>query len=51
MITLETILERSNLNKAWRQVRRNGGSAGVGGMTVEELPVYLQRTLLKWCES
>ena len=42
MVTLETILERGNLNRAWRQVKANGGSAGVDGMTVKELPDYLR---------
>ena len=42
MVTLETILERRNLNEAWRRVKANGGSAGVDGMTVGELPVYLR---------
>lgn len=42
MVTLETILERRNLNEAWRRVKANGGSAGVDGMTVAELPAYLR---------
>lgn len=42
MVTLETIQERRNLNEAWRRVKANGGSAGVDGMTVGELPVYLR---------
>ena len=42
MVTLETILERRNLNEAWRRFKANGGSAGVDGMTVGELPTYLR---------
>ena len=42
MVTLETILERRNLNEAWRRVKANGGSAGADGMTVAELPAYLR---------
>ena len=33
---------RENLQAALRQVRRNHGSAGVDGRTVEELPAYLR---------
>ena len=33
---LEAILDRDNLNKAYKRVRRNHGAAGIDGMTVEE---------------
>ena len=33
---LEAILDRNNLNKAYLKVKKNGGSAGIDGMTVEE---------------
>lgn len=39
---LERILNRNNLNKAYLKVKRNGGSAGVDGMTVEEMLPYLK---------
>lgn len=39
---LEFILSSSNLNEAYRQVRRNKGSGGTDGMTTEELKEYLQ---------
>ena len=39
---LEKILERNNLNQAYLKVKRNGGSAGVDGMTVEEMLPYLK---------
>ena len=39
---LERILDRNNLNKAYLKVKRNGGSAGVDGMTVEEMLPYLK---------
>jgi len=39
---MECVLERENLLKALRQVRRNRGSPGVDGMTVEALPGYLK---------
>src|SRR5699024_716435 len=40
---LDQILDRDNLNKAYKQVKRNKGSAGVDGMTVEELGPYLMK--------
>jgi len=39
---LEEVLEPSNLRQAVRQVIRNGGSPGVDGMPVQELPEYLR---------
>ena len=41
MITLDTILERENLNRAWKQVKANKGSPGIDGMPVEDLHEYL----------
>ena len=34
MVTLEAILERNNLNRAYKQVKANRGGPGVDGMTV-----------------
>ena len=39
---LERALERSNMFRALRRVRRNHGSPGVDGMTVEMLPGHLR---------
>lgn len=39
---LERALERSNMQRALRRVRRNRGAPGVDGMTVEDLPGYLK---------
>ena len=39
---IERILDRNNLNKAYLRVKRNGGSAGIDGMTVEEMLPYLK---------
>ena len=39
---LERILDRNNLNQAYLKVKRNGGSAGIDGMTVEEMLPYLK---------
>lgn len=50
---LEQILDRENLNRAYKQVKRNKGSHGVDGMSVEHLLQYfkdngsaLQRSIL-----
>jgi group II intron reverse transcriptase/maturase len=39
---LEKILHRDNLNAAYKRVKRNGGAAGVDGMTVDEMLPYLR---------
>jgi len=39
---IEKVLNRKNLYKAYRQVVRNKGSAGVDGMNVTELLSYLE---------
>ena len=41
MVTLEAILERNNLNQAWKRVAANKGSAGVDGMEVQDLLPHL----------
>ena len=38
---LERILERQNLNEAYKRVKRNHGAGGVDGMSVGELGEYL----------
>jgi group II intron reverse transcriptase/maturase len=40
---IERIVERGNLMRALKRVRRNRGSPGVDGLTVDELPAYLKR--------
>ena len=40
---LEKVLNRENLNLAYKRVKKNGGSHGVDGMKVEELLPYLKR--------
>lgn len=40
---LEEVLSRSNLELALKRVRQNKGSAGIDGMTVDELPDHLKR--------
>lgn len=43
MVTLEVILERSNLNRAYKQVRANKRGQGVDGMTVGKLACICRR--------
>jgi RNA-directed DNA polymerase len=40
---MERVVERPNLLAALARVKANGGSPGVDGMTVEDLPGYLQQ--------
>jgi RNA-directed DNA polymerase len=39
---MERVVEKDNLLRALKQVKRNGGSPGTDGMTVEELGPYLK---------
>lgn len=39
---LNRVLERTNLVRALKQVRRNKGAPGIDGMTVDELPDFLR---------
>ncbi|HBC94702.1 MAG TPA: group II intron reverse transcriptase/maturase [Pelotomaculum sp.] len=39
---LERILDRNNLNRAYKQVKRNHGAPGIDGMTVEEALPWLR---------
>lgn len=40
---MERVLGRDNLRRAFRQVKRNKGSAGIDGMTVDELSAFVQQ--------
>jgi RNA-directed DNA polymerase len=40
---MEAVCERSNCKQALARVKRNKGSAGIDGMTVEQLPDYLKQ--------
>ena len=42
MELMERVVERGNLETAWRRVRKNKGSPGIDGMTVDELLPYLR---------
>ena len=39
---LAQVLDRTNLQRALKQVRRNQGAPGIDGMSVDELPEYLK---------
>jgi len=39
---LEAILDRDNLNRAYKRVKRNHGAAGIDGVTVEEALPWLK---------
>jgi RNA-directed DNA polymerase len=43
MKLMEQIIAPSNMREAYRRLKRNKGCAGVDGMTIEELPDYLQQ--------
>ena len=43
---LERVVERSNLQLAYKRVKANHGAAGVDGMSVEELHDYLCKNWL-----
>jgi group II intron reverse transcriptase/maturase len=40
---LEKVIDRNNLNLAYKRVKRNGGSHGVDGVAVDELLPYLKQ--------
>jgi RNA-directed DNA polymerase len=40
--SMEDVVERENLKTALAQVKRNKGAAGIDGMTVDDLPAYLE---------
>jgi hypothetical protein len=39
-VSVQYVVERDNILKAWQQVRANKGAAGVDSITIEEFPVY-----------
>lgn len=51
MVTLEAILERNNLNRAYKQVKANKGGPGVDGMTVDILFHYLRAHAVEIVEA
>jgi len=51
MELLEKILERENLNEAYKRVYANKGASGVDGVMVEELLDYLKTNKAELLES
>ena len=47
----EKILDRNNLNVAYKHVKRNKGAGGIDDMTVEELGPYLKENSIKLVEE
>ena len=39
---MEEVCDRGNLEKAWKRVRRNKGSPGIDGMTIDDAKDYLR---------
>jgi len=39
---LERIVERGNLNRAYKRVKKNNGAGGIDGMTADELLQYFK---------
>ena len=39
---LEQVIESENVRQAWKQVKRNGGAAGVDGRSIEETAEFLR---------
>ena len=48
---LEQILTRDNLNRAYKQVKRNKGAGGIDGMQVDELLPYLKENQKELVQS
>ena len=40
--SMEVVVERENLKEALARVKRNKGAAGIDGMSVDDLPIYLK---------
>ena len=48
---MERILDKDNLNRAYKRVKANKGAAGIDGMTVEEMLPYLKEHRQEWLDS
>ena len=48
---IEQVLDRDNLNRAWKQVKSNRGAPGVDQMTLEEFPEMVHKRWLSIRQS
>ena len=48
---LEQVIESENMRLAWKQVKRNGGVAGVDGRSIEETAEFLRYNWLELRQS
>lgn len=48
---MERILDRDNLNRAYKQVKRNHGAPGIDGMTVDAALPWLRETERNFCRA
>ena len=39
---LERVLDQQNMQRAWKQVKANGGAAGIDGMTIDAFPDFVR---------
>jgi RNA-directed DNA polymerase len=39
-VSVESVVSKENMRKAWKQVKANGGAPGIDGITIEEFPMY-----------
>ena len=44
-VSVEYVVRKENILKAWKQVRANKGAAGIDGISIEEFPSYVHE---KW---
>ena len=40
---MEEVCDRENLERAWKRVKRNKGSPGVDGMTIDDAKAFLRQ--------
>jgi RNA-directed DNA polymerase len=43
LVTVEHVVQRDNMQKAWKQVRANKGAPGIDNIAIEEFPEYAFR--------
>lgn len=48
---MERVLDRENLERAWKRVRDNHGKPGIDGMTVEQFPGFFRENWERLCSA